>query len=155
MDYRPSCQTPSSLPFGPSSTSVLPDSCSWSSHLISFQAPTFLHFVVVQLVSHVWLFVTPWLQHARLPCPSASPGVCSSSCPSSRWCHPTISSSVVPFSSCLQSFPASESFLMSQPFASLWFCFPIFHLSAVSDGPSCYQKGADRTKMMHNSGYVF
>ena len=57
-------------------------------------------------------------QHARLPCPSLSPGVCSNSCPSSRWCHPTISSSVVPFSSCLPSFPASGSFLMSQLFAS-------------------------------------
>ena len=50
------------------------------------------------------------LQHARLPCPSPSPGVCSDSCPLSWWCHPTISSSVVPFSSCLQFFPASGSF---------------------------------------------
>ena len=58
------------------------------------------------------------LQHARPPCPSPTPGVYSNSCPSSRWCHPTISSSVVPFSSCLQSFPASESFPMSQFFAS-------------------------------------
>ena len=46
-------------------------------------------------------------QHARLPCPSPSPEACSNSCPSSQWCRPTISSSVVPFSSCLQSFPAS------------------------------------------------
>ena len=53
------------------------------------------------------------LQHARLPCPSPSPRVCSNSCPSSRWRHSTISSSVIPFSPCLQSFPASESFLMS------------------------------------------
>ena len=58
------------------------------------------------------------LQHARLPCPSPTLGACSNSCPSSRWCHPTISSSVVPFSSCLQSFPPSGSFLMSQFFAS-------------------------------------
>ena len=50
------------------------------------------------------------LQHARLPCPSPTPGACSNSCPLSRWCHPTISSSVVPFSSCLQSFPASGFF---------------------------------------------
>ena len=50
------------------------------------------------------------LQHARLSCPSPSPGICSNSCPLSRWCHPTISSSVVPFSSCPQSFPASGSF---------------------------------------------
>ena len=55
-------------------------------------------------------------QHARPPCPSPSPGVHSDSCPSSRWCHPAISSSVVPFSSCPQSLPASESFLMSQLF---------------------------------------
>ena len=58
------------------------------------------------------------LQHARPPCPSASSGACSNSGPLSQWCHPTISSSVVPFSSHLQSFPASESFPMSQLFAS-------------------------------------
>ena len=58
------------------------------------------------------------LQLARLPCPSPSPGVCSNSCPFSWWCHPTISSSFVPFSFCLQSFPASGSFPMSQLFAS-------------------------------------
>ena len=58
------------------------------------------------------------LQHARLPCPSPTPGACSNSCPSSQWNHPTISSSVVPFSSCLQSFPASGSFPMSQFFTS-------------------------------------
>ena len=58
------------------------------------------------------------LQHARLPCPSPMPGAYSNSCPSSQWCHPTISSSVFPFSSHLQSFPASESFPMSHFFAS-------------------------------------
>ena len=57
-------------------------------------------------------------QHARIPCPSPTPEVCSNSCPLSRWCHPTISFSVVPFSSCLQSFPASGSFPMSQFFAT-------------------------------------
>ena len=57
------------------------------------------------------------LQHTRLPCPSQSPGVCSNSCPLSQWCHPTISSSVVPNFSCLQSFLASGSFPMSQLFA--------------------------------------
>ena len=56
------------------------------------------------------------LQHPRPPCPSLSPRVCSDSCPSSQWCHPAISSSVVPFV-CLQSLPASESFPMSQLFA--------------------------------------
>ena len=58
------------------------------------------------------------LQHARLPCPSPTPIVYPDSCPLSRWYHPTISSSVVPFSSCPQSFPASGSFQMSQLFAS-------------------------------------
>ena len=58
------------------------------------------------------------LQHARLPCPSPTPRACSNSCPLSQWCYPTISSSVVPFSSCLQSFPASGAFLVSQFFAS-------------------------------------
>ena len=58
------------------------------------------------------------LQHARVPCPSPTPGAHSNSCPSSRWCHPTISSSVVPFSSCFQSFSASGSFPISQLFTS-------------------------------------
>ena len=58
------------------------------------------------------------LQHARPLCPSPTPRVHPNSCPLSQWCHPTISSSVVPFSSCLQSFPASGSFQMSQLFAS-------------------------------------
>ena len=56
------------------------------------------------------------LQHTRPPCPSPTPGVHSNSCPSSRWCNPAISSSVVPFSSCPQTLPASESFPMSQLF---------------------------------------
>ena len=58
------------------------------------------------------------LQLTRPPCPSPSPRACSNSCPLSQWCHPTISSSVVPFSSCFQSSPASGYFLMSWPFAS-------------------------------------
>ena len=57
-----------------------------------------------------------WLQHARPPCPSPTSRVYSNSCPLSRWCHPTISSSVIPFSSQPQSFPASGSFLMNQFF---------------------------------------
>ena len=72
----------------------------------------------VQSLSRVQLFATHGLQHARLPCPSPTPRACSSSCPSSQWCYPTISSSVIPFSSCLQSFPASRSFLIGQFFAS-------------------------------------
>ena len=74
--------------------------------------------VVVQSLSHVQLFVTHALQHDQLPCPSPSPGVYSNSCPLSQWCHPTVSSSVTPFSSCPQSFPASGYFSVSQLFAS-------------------------------------
>ena len=69
--------------------------------------------VVVYLLSCVWLFAIPWMQNVMLLCPPLSPGVCSNSCLLSQWCHLIISSSVVPFSSCLQSFPASESFPMS------------------------------------------
>ena len=68
------------------------------------------------VVSDSW--TTHGLQHARLPCPSPTPGACSNSCPSSWWCHPAISTSAIPFSSRLQSFPASGSFPMSQFFAS-------------------------------------
>ena len=72
----------------------------------------------VQLLSHVQLFVTHELQHARPPWPSPTSGVHSDSRPSGQWCHPIILSSFVPFSSCLQSFPESGSFKMSQFFTS-------------------------------------
>ena len=75
----------------------------------------------VQLLSCAQLFESPW-QHARLPCPSPTPGAYSNSCPSSQWCHPTISSSVILFTSCPQSFPASESFPISQFFTSCAQC---------------------------------
>ena len=84
-----------------------------SDDIIGFQL-----FVVVQSLIHVWLFVTHGLQHAKLPCPSSTPWACSNSCPSGQWCHPPISSSVIPCSSCLQPFPASGYFLMSQLFTS-------------------------------------
>ena len=61
---------------------------------------------------------SPELQHARVPCPSPTTGAFSNSCPSGQRCHPTISSSAIPFSSCLQSFPASGSFPMSELFTS-------------------------------------
>ena len=77
-----------------------------------------VYFVVVPLLSHIQLFVTPELQDSRLPCLSPSPRVCSNSCPLSQLCHPTISSSVTLFSSCHQSFTASGSFPMSQFFTS-------------------------------------
>ena len=79
----------------------------WGSSWSSYWRLLFSHSVV----SHsLW---PHGLQHARLLCPSLSPGVCSNSCPLSWWCHPIISSSVIPFSSCLQSFPAPGSFPVS------------------------------------------
>ena len=75
-------------------------------------------FVVVQLLNHVRLFVTPWTAARQAFQSSPSPGTCSNSCLLSQWCHSTISSSVIPFSSHLQSFPASGSFPMSQFFTS-------------------------------------
>ena len=80
--------------------------------LLMLSVSSFSHSVVS---SYLW---SHGLQHARSPCPSPTTEACSNSCPLSRWCHPTISFSVVPLSSCLQSFPASGSFPMSQFFAS-------------------------------------
>ena len=77
-----------------------------------------IQFSSVKLLSHVRLFVTPWtVLHTKLPCSSPTPRAYSNSCPLSQWCHPTISTSVIPFFSHLQSFPASGSFKMSQLFA--------------------------------------
>ena len=74
------------------------------------------------------------LQHARLPCTSPSPGACSNSCALSWCCHPAISSSVVPFSSCLQSFPASGSFQMSWLFTFRW---PKYWSFSISPSNEC------------------
>jgi len=74
-----------------------------------------------QLSSASWLCPILWphgLQDTRLPCPSPTPRACSNSCSLGQWCHPTISTSFIPYSSCLQSFPASRSFLMNQLFIS-------------------------------------
>ena len=76
-----------------------------------------VQFSSVQLLSHVRFFVTPWITARQASLSLTNSGVYSNSCPSSRWCHPAISSSVVPFSSCPQSLPASESIPMSQLFA--------------------------------------
>ena len=76
------------------------------------------HDVVVQSFGHVQLFVTPWTAACQVSLSPSSPRACSNSCPLNQWCHPTISSSVIPFSSCLQSFPASGPFLMSWLFTS-------------------------------------
>ena len=75
-----------------------------------------LQFSSVQSLSRVRLFVTPWIAAQQASLSITNSGVCSNSCPSSQWCHPAISSSVVPFSSCPQSLPASGSFPMSQLF---------------------------------------
>ena len=86
--------------------------------LVTTILPSISIVAVVQSLRYVRLLQPHGLQHTRLPCPSPSPGACLKSCPLSRRCHPTISSSVVPFSSCLQSFPASGSFPMSRLFKS-------------------------------------
>ena len=75
-------------------------------------------FSSVQLLSHIWLFVTPWITARQASLSITNSRIYSNSSPLSQWCHPTISSSVIPFSSHLQSFPASGSFQMSQFFAS-------------------------------------
>ena len=107
--------------------------------------------IVALLFSHSVMSDSLWpheqQQHTRLPCPSLSPRVCSNSCPSSRWYHPAISSSVVPFSSCPQSLPASESFPMSRLFASgalispypnaPWVLLPV-HCWQTSNGFKCF-----------------
>ena len=74
--------------------------------------------VAVYSLSRVWLFETPWTEACQAPHPSLSPQACSNSSPLIRWCHSTISSPVAPFSSCPQSFPASESFPLSRLFTS-------------------------------------
>ena len=89
-----------------------------------FYVNHWLYFILMSLLlssfSHKVISSSLWprgLQHTRFPCPSLSPRVCSNSCLLSWWCHPTMSSSVTPFS-CLQSFPASGSFPITQPFTS-------------------------------------
>ena len=84
----------------------------WGKHMII----TFSVQFTLSVVANSWQL--HGLQHARLPCPSLTPGACSNSYPLSRWCHPTISSSVLPFASCLQSFSATEPFPRSQFFSS-------------------------------------
>ena len=103
-------------------------SCSWTSyiwnHMVYFCSANFCYLSILFYTS-VLISVAQsnslqphGLQHARLPCPSPIPIVYSNSCPSSRWCHLAVSSSVIPFSSCLQSFPASGSFPVSWFFTS-------------------------------------
>ena len=91
-----------------------------TNHLLYIYIHTWYFQVLIQFICSVMSdFLWPHgLQHARLPCPTPTPGACSNSRPSTQWCLPTISSSVVSFSFCLQSFSASGSFSMSQFFTS-------------------------------------
>ena len=93
----------------------LSTSCDREVHLLQLVNPHSVQFSGSVVSNSLW---PHGLQHARLPCPSPTPGVHSNSCPSRQWCHPTISSSVVPFSSHLQSFLASGSFQVSGFFTS-------------------------------------
>ena len=114
------------LPFAP--PGIFPTQ-GWNPHLLYCQGRFFITEPSGKLPVTLSLLISssvmsdslqPWgLENARLPCPSPSPGACSNSCPLSWWCHPMISSSIVPFSSCLQSFPASGSFLLSWLFPSV------------------------------------
>ena len=92
--------------------------CNSSCLLIISVMFTFTYYSVQFSHSVMSNSLRPHELHTRPPCPSPTPGIHSNSCPLSRWCHPGISSSVIPFSSCPQSLPASESFPMSQLFAS-------------------------------------
>ena len=99
--------------------------CAWHSYFLAIQYDPWSYYIFpdpysVQFSSTV-VSDSLWphgLQHTRFPCPSLAPRACSNSCPPIRWCHPTISFTVVPFSSCLQSFPASGYFPMSWFFPS-------------------------------------
>ena len=84
----------------------------------------------------------PWTAHTRLPCPSLSPTHCSNSCPLSWWCHPTISSSVVPFPSCPQSFPASGPFPFKtiQGYPLSWQQYSSLYLRAIHQKGGCPKK---------------
>ena len=102
----------------------------WLSSLWNDSADSFIYIWIVSYVcqfssisqpcptDYDYDFATPWTAARQASCPSPTPGVYSNPCPLSQWCHPAISSSVVPFSSCPQSFPASGSFQMSQFFTS-------------------------------------
>ena len=103
------------LTTGPPGKCLTKHFCSLSHQMLSSVQFSSVHFSCSVMSDSLW---PHGLQYARLPCPSPAPEPCTDSCPSSRWCYSIISSSVVPFSSCLQSFPASWSFPTSQFFAS-------------------------------------
>ena len=103
----------------------------------------------LQSLSHVQLFVIPQTAARQLPCPSPSPRLCSNPCPSSQWCHPTISSSVVPFSPCLQSCPASGSSPTSQLFASGG-----LSIGASASASVLPMKWTPRTDLLRDTGWI-
>ena len=121
-----------------------PPSLSCSLHCITFLHRTYLHLAFIHSFSQFSHSVMSdslqphGLQHARPPCPSPTPGVYSDSCPLSQWCHPTVSCSVVPFS-CLQSFPGSGSFQMSQFFASGGLHYVFIYLLSFSSRESSHK----------------
>ena len=90
----------------------------WSEAACGKCSRAHIQFSSVQSLSRVWLFATPWTAAHQASCPSPTPRVHPNPCSLCQWCHPTISSSVIPFSSCLQSFKASGPFQMSQLSAS-------------------------------------
>ena len=103
-------------PYLPLHKDVFSNGLNWRILVMVHEVPSLPSSMISVQFSHSVMFnsLRPHgLQHARLPCPSPTPGACSNSCPLSQWCHSTISSFIVPFSSCLQSFPASGSFQMS------------------------------------------
>ena len=103
---------------------------------------------LVPSLSHVWFFATPWNAECQASLSKTKPGACSNSCPSSRWCHPTISPSVVPVSSCLQSFPASGSLYISfqlQPWIA------DHNMTATAPGITSSQSIQDKKREMHKS----
>ena len=109
-------------PYLPLHKDVFSNGLNWRILVMVHEVPSLPSSMISVQFSHSVMFnsLRPHgLQHARLPCPSPTPGACSNSCPLSQWCHSTISSSIVPFSSCLQSFPASGSFQMSQFFITV------------------------------------
>ena len=98
----------------------------------------------VQSLSHVWLFATPWIAARQASLSSPTPGACSNSCPVRHWCHSTISSSAVPFSSRLQPFPASVSFPMKSILLIRW---PKYWSFSFSISPSNLYSGLISFKM--------
>ena len=139
------------------------------SHIMGPEIPPVSQFSCSVISDSLW---PHRLQHTRLPCPSPTPRACSNSCPLSWWCHPNISSSVVPFSSCPQSFPASGSFPMSQFFSSggqsigvsasasvlpmnIWDRFPLGLTGLISLQSSLLQHHSLKASILQHSAFLY